>query len=838
MEFSKITVAATREGIYTLSFSINGTNESNLTISLQLNGEEYKEIFTKQSLGEVTYTNTTALANGEYKAKLKANDGTNEVESEEFNILIKPIPSMGEVKVEQENADGSYIISYKINGYQGDLFTTSIQIDGGSYTQISTGSSIGTNIYNGSGLSLGKHTIKIKSVMDKYTIESEVINLEIKVSPKIEDLVISNNDSNGNYKLGYTIVGDNKHTYKVELQINSNEYISILQGTTIGTKTYNGTNMPNGINKCRLKVSDGKDFYITDYFNVIIKDNIGISNIVQTDSNSKGEYKLTFDIKTDPLFLAKVELKVDSNEYETIMTAQTTASKLYNGKGLSLGTHKAKLRISDSEESIESAEFNINIVNKVPVLSYVLVSNENNNGNYTLNYATKDIETNTDNLVHQLKIDSNSYVTIGTTKEDNFFTYNGKGLGVGTHTCYIKVSDGLDETVSESFEIVIPTSYSNIKERLLLCKNDYINKFTAMKQCILNVVSDGLFDSNLENPLIKKALENYKNAYSEYGKVGQLANDSIGTNKVTSAKSELQKAIDGANQSVNNLEITMNGVFKDGLLSDAEKDTINKQLSLISKEKADVDSNYNSLYNNEDLINPTKTNLKTAYDNFVTKHNNLINVITTIVDKTTIVDETDRSNLDKAFEAWRAALSSYNQKGIESLNAIAQKKADDSADKVDKKWADIILDPETGIQAQVGHLQTTLEGTGGIIERLNQAELNITKDAITSIVSESFYTKKEIDTMDFPISIDAIKSIDMQYYLSTSETQTIGGEWKDTLLLPKEGMFLWTRNKITRGDDSIEYKNEVCTTTDDNYTIVFTKETIIVKCDENGNPIN
>ncbi len=54
-----------------------------------------------------------------------------------------------------------------------------------------------------------------------------------------------------------------------------------------------------------------------------------------------------------------------------------------------------------------------------------------------------------------------------------------------------------------------------------------------------------------------------------------------------------------------------------------------------------------------------------------------------------------------------------------------------------------------------------------------------------------------------------IKSIETQYYLSTSETETTGGTWKSTQDKWSKGKYIWTRSKITWSDESVTYSSPV-----------------------------
>ena len=78
---------------------------------------------------------------------------------------------------------------------------------------------------------------------------------------------------------------------------------------------------------------------------------------------------------------------------------------------------------------------------------------------------------------------------------------------------------------------------------------------------------------------------------------------------------------------------------------------------------------------------------------------------------------------------------------MNALDAIAKKKAEIESEKLDKKFADIIIDLEEGITSKVEHLNKQVNGDGGISERLQIAEEKITEEGITQIVKDIQYIK-------------------------------------------------------------------------------------------------
>ena len=111
----------------------------------------------------------------------------------------------------------------------------------------------------------------------------------------------------------------------------------------------------------------------------------------------------------------------------------------------------------------------------------------------------------------------------------------------------------------------------------------------------------------------------------------------------------------------------------------------------------------------------------------------------------------------------------------------------------------------------------------------NASELQLTPEFINMVVQETG-------------SNEGVSEILTKYYLSTSTTELIGGEWLDTLPSPAEqkGKYLWYKIVTTYKDADIASKetDPVCISAkdgEDAYTIILSPETIILNCDSDGN---
>ena len=558
---------------------------------------------------------------------------------------------------------------------------------------------------------------------------------------KIENISVSNiNLTDNSAKLSFTLKELTKNV-TVYLKINDGEYVSIFTNKTNSALTYNLTNLRRGVNTLFLKITSEDEEYISEPIDVKVKNNASVNNLNCSYSDSTGKYILDFTLLGDAFLKYKISINIDNVGYKQILEGQIMGDKSYEGSGLSLGSHKCKIKVNDGYDEYESSEYSFEVKNHKPYLSDIAITDIKNSGTCTVYYGVKDIETSS--LTHSIVIDGTKK-TITPTKTNDFYSYAVTGLGVGKHTMYVSISDKTDTVNSSTVTIELFQSSTNTKRLLEIAKLRYDFSYQQLKRIIEATISDGIFNYETENDVILKSQTYYKEMYAEFNRITLTSIDKIGSSKITKAKSDLNKEINDVYGAIDTLENTMETTFKDGVLSDSEKDTLRNSLNLVAKEKVDIDKDYTNLYNNKDLTGTPKTNLKSTYDTFVSRHNTLVTTVNNLINKSGIVDNTDKTNLDTAFTNWRTALGNYRDASMNAIDAIARKKVDDSAEVTNKYWSEIILE-EGGIQSRVGSLETKVTGTGGIDERLRSAEQKITADGITNLIKDKYYTKEVVD---------------------------------------------------------------------------------------------
>ena len=100
------------------------------------------------------------------------------------------------------------------------------------------------------------------------------------------------------------------------------------------------------------------------------------------------------------------------------------------------------------------------------------------------------------------------------------------------------------------------------------------------------------------------------------------------------------------------------------------------------------------------------------------------------------------------------------------------------------------------------------EGNGISLDPEGKAYMGIAENRTTEepdISDPSIYKWSKIQGED---GIHEVSSVD-QYYLSTSDTECIGGEWSEEIPDWESGKYIWKRKKITWSDGSVTYTDPV-----------------------------
>ena len=570
----------------------------------------------------------------------------------------------------------------------------------------------------------------------------------------------------GAFAITYSISGIptiKKHEISVDDGVTFNEI------TPVGNLTGFSVNVDmkvGDVKTCYIRCTDSEGFSKTSNGFTLTFGNAEenkppvIRNIKVIMSNSSGNYQINYEVIHKTIAHFKHLLIIDDEEIliEPIRSENTYA---YAGRGLSGGTHLCKIRAFTPTCTAESQVFQIiipNLENNPPTISDITVEEATYKGRYKLSYTVNDID-KTDLITHKIKFDTGEYMTIKPISIDNKYIYNGTGLSEGSHEGIISVSDGKAIVNSKPFNVTIGTQDGiGLKQKLAKAKTDYDLSYSSLINTVKKVIEDMKtvinYDSAEGALLVETAYKDYADKSVILKDFTQQAIDLISSNKTDTAKEDLAKEIGDLTNSLGSLDASMNDIFKDGILTEAEKLVIRQNLQSLSLEKVDVDNQYNSIlskFNKSDLEYaesgrldhiqvgdsfekyPDKkwyltiyNDFKNAYKIYGEKYDNLMLTIDYILRKDGIIDNTDKEKKDKAFNEYTLAIGEYSKHASSAIEAIGRNETENN---------------ETLVQVFKGEYIRTNKENSSKLSALTQ-----TTNGLEERVSQFYQTADEIRT--------------------------------------------------------------------------------------------
>ena len=152
------------------------------------------------------------------------------------------------------------------------------------------------------------------------------------------------------------------------------------------------------------------------------------------------------------------------------------------------------------------------------------------------------------------------------------------------------------------------------------------------------------------------------------------------------------KAAEQANNAVEGLHGYVDGVFADGIITEAEAKAIEKYINTINNAKAAIEATYNKLYTNVYLSGSAKTGLLNAKVTLMGCISDLINAINTAIDDGLTTPE-EKQNVDAHFAYFNSAYADFNT-AVESANRAIQDKLKEFSDTAMKEALQALQDAE------------------------------------------------------------------------------------------------------------------------------------------------
>lgn len=238
-------------------------------------------------------------------------------------------------------------------------------------------------------------------------------------------------------------------------------------------------------------------------------------------------------------------------------------------------------------------------------------------------------------------------------------------------------------SLDKEYNTIYPNSWLDSASKTIL-KNAY-DAYVVSHTDLINAINTATLDS----AITQAERDNVQSKFALYRtKLSTLTTTLSDTWNVVSTKtaskytddvkSEINTSITNLSGSLTSFQTTVTTTFKDGVINESEALSIKSNIEVLESNKSGLVSQYNNVYTNTLLINPQKSELLTAYNNFVTAHTDVISAINSATSDKVITD-TERNNVSAKFTTYRTRLSELNTKLDAAWKVVSDKYADNSA---------------------------------------------------------------------------------------------------------------------------------------------------------------
>lgn len=156
------------------------------------------------------------------------------------------------------------------------------------------------------------------------------------------------------------------------------------------------------------------------------------------------------------------------------------------------------------------------------------------------------------------------------------------------------------------------------------------------------------------------------------------------TQLVDKAKEEIKAEVDDVNNALTDLENTINGEFKVGLVTSINLANLENHLHQLAKEKADIDAQYKIIFNNKNLSNAIKQKLVQAKSDYDIVHDALVAKINSAITDN-LMTEQELKEINTLIKTYATKLGTYSGVAQEANADIALRTAQGVVDALDQE---------------------------------------------------------------------------------------------------------------------------------------------------------
>lgn len=257
--------------------------------------------------------------------------------------------------------------------------------------------------------------------------------------------------------------------------------------------------------------------------------------------------------------------------------------------------------------------------------------------------------------------------------------------------------NAMDETVTSIIAkkdelISNPLLDNTIKNELKKAYENFINKYQTMKDTVNRAISNGVVNDIELIDINEEISEYYEQLNNIHSKMCDAVDniDTNTTNKaIADAKSDVKKEIDELSSIVNNIQVDAEGAILGSFIDKQEKDNILQNLSILEREKIDIDNRFNEWYNSSFLYGSLKQAYKQVYDEYINKYNILRDLCNTIANKSDMINDEERLSIDNATNELLTALNNFFKESETVIGIITSNEMNYIKNNLSKDFGDI-----------------------------------------------------------------------------------------------------------------------------------------------------
>jgi len=198
-----------------------------------------------------------------------------------------------------------------------------------------------------------------------------------------------------------------------------------------------------------------------------------------------------------------------------------------------------------------------------------------------------------------------------------------------------------------------------------------------------------------------------------------------------------------AQNTVNSLNVYVDGSFKDGVISQSEAQAIEKYKNQVTKDFNDLVAGYNVIYSNSYLVGSAKTDLLNAKVTMAgAKDNLLASINSAIADGKTTVSE--KADVDNKYSAWDSSFSSYKSK-LELANKSIQVNLDNLSNSAAATAKDTAISTASADATTKANASTAVANAAQITANTVKDKIDNLQIGTVNLVSKSRVNSQGVD---------------------------------------------------------------------------------------------